>query len=245
MLRIEPRKVSEKPAENSYPAEDYAVIKEYKERFITDLIAAVKNSDDIVFISYSCIDDTEEKIKIALAMILEKFKNEDLFTPVIACIKELIANATKANAKQILTIEGHIKDPEDHDDTVRKIRSILNESALLEYGIKCKENGLSTRTFLKLSKGRLTIEVINNVPLSKSELARINDKIESSSKYDSIAEFYLENPDPRAEGMGLGISMIVVLLKNINIPYKNFTVTTDGLEKTRARIVIPLRYTAR
>jgi hypothetical protein len=40
--------------------------------------------------------------------------------------------------------------------------------------------------------------------------------------------------------MGLGLSMIVIMLKNIEVSHKNFTVTTDGVEKTRARILIPL-----
>ncbi len=84
------------------------------------------------------------------------------------------------------------------------------------------------------------IEVINNLPLAKRDMARINERIEKSSKYDSIAEFYLENPDPAAEGMGLGLSMVVLLLKSINISYKSFSVTTDGRNKTRARITVPL-----
>ncbi len=50
----------------------------------------------------------------------------------------------------------------------------------------------------------------------------------------------MENPDPEAEGMGSGLSMIVVLLKTINITHNNLVVTTDGNEKTFARIVVPL-----
>jgi hypothetical protein len=93
---------------------------------------------------------------------------------------------------------------------------------------------------MKLHNNSLIIEIINNLPLSKNDLARIQDRIEKSSKYDNIAEFYLENPDPAAEGMGLGLSMVVVLLKSININYKNFTISTDGKGKTVARMVIPM-----
>jgi len=40
--------------------------------------------------------------------------------------------------------------------------------------------------------------------------------------------------------MGLGLSMVVVLLRNINISHKNFVVTTDGKSKTYATLLIPL-----
>jgi len=214
--------------------------KDINRTYQTEIMTALKNRSDLVFISYSGLEDTEKKIKFALAKILERFKKEDLFTPIMSCIKELIANATKANAKMILINEGKIKDTDDPADIVKQIRMILNEDALLEYGIKTKKNKLSTRTYLKLHGSNLIIEVINSVPLSEKEQKKISERIEVSSKYDNIAEFYMENPDPEAEGMGLGLSMVVILLKNINISHKNFIVTTDSISKTYATILIPL-----
>lgn len=211
-----------------------------KESYENEIITAVRNESDIVFISYSAIEKTEEKIKFAIAKILDKYDRIDLFTPVYSCIKELISNSTKANAKRILVLEGTIKNPDDPEEVVKKVRSILNERALLEYGLKAKKYHLSTRIYLKVYKKHLFIEVINNIPLSKKEMDRINDRIKKSSKYDNIAEFFMDHPDPEAEGMGLGLSMVVVLLKNIHITSKNFLVTTDGTSKTYAKILIPL-----
>jgi hypothetical protein len=206
----------------------------------TEIITALKNRSDLVFLSYSGLEDTEEKIKFALAKILERFRKEELFTPIISCLKELIANATKANAKTILFNEGKIKQDDDPNYVVKQIRSILNDEALLEYGLKAKKYMLSTRTYLKVHGNNLIVEVINNVPLAEKEQKKISERIEVSSKYDNIAEFYMENPDPEAEGMGLGLSMVVILLKNINISHKNFIVTTDGTQKTYATILVPL-----
>jgi hypothetical protein len=219
---------------------DMATENSIEEKFQREIITAVKNENDIAFVSYAGVEGTENKIKFALANILQKYKKEDIYTPILSCIKELIANATKAIAKKILIDEGKINNPDDPQEVVLKIRTILNEKALLEYGIKAKARKLSTRIYLKQKKHNLIVEVINNVPLAEKELRKITDKIEKSSKYDNIAEFFMENPDPEAEGMGLGLSMIVVLLKNIDISYKNFIVTTDGREKTYARILIPM-----
>ncbi|HPI88242.1 MAG TPA: ATP-binding protein [Spirochaetota bacterium] len=209
-------------------------------KFQLEVMTAIKNQSDIVFVSYSVLEDTENKIKFALAKILEKHQKEEIFTPILSCIKELIANATKANAKKILIDEGKITDVDDTVDVVAKIRSILNEEALLEYGIKAKMKRLSTRIYLKSQGNNLIVEVVNNIPLSTKELKKITERIERSSKYDNIAEFYMENPDPEAEGMGLGLSMVVVLLKNINISHRNFIVTTDNKLKTYAKILVPL-----
>ncbi len=221
-------------------AHDTIQTKDIDRNFQRNVITAIKNGDDIVFITYSVIDDTEEKIKFSLLKILEDYNRQEIFTPVLSCIKELIANATKANAKRILIDEGKITNPDNPVQVVKEIRSILNEEALLEYGIKAKEKRLSTRIYLKVQHKNLIVEVINNLPLSERELRKISRKIEQSSKYDNIAEFYMENPDPEAEGMGLGLSMIVVLLKNIDISHKNFMVTTDSNNKTYARILVPL-----
>ncbi len=208
--------------------------------FHREVLTAIRNRSDIVFIVYAGIEDTEEKIKFALAKILEQFSREEIFTPILSCIKELLANATKANGKKILIEEGKIVRPDDPVHVVEQIRTILKEETLLEYAIKAKARHLSTRIYLKVKKNNLIIEVINNIPLSEKEQKKIAQKIENSSRYESIAEFYMENPDPEAEGMGLGLSMIVIMLKNIEVSHKNFMVTTDGKEKTFARITIPM-----
>ena len=205
-----------------------------------EIIAAINTGQDLVFISYSILEETEKNIQFALAKILEKYKKQDYLTPVYSSIKELIANAIKANAKFILIKEGEIENPDDPMEVVTRVRKILNEEALLKYGVKSKKYRLSTRVYLKTQGRKLIIDVINNLPLPAKELKRIHERIERSSHYDSIAEFYMENPDPIAEGMGLGLSMVVVLLKSIDIPHTNFTVYTDEEHKTTARLIIPL-----
>lgn len=214
---------------------------EYKKlQHQNEIITAVDNENDIVFIVYSLMEKTEKNIRFALAKILEKHHRLDLFTPVYTCLKELITNAMKANVKRILIKEGEIKNPEDRTEALNKIRSILKKKQFLEYGLKAREHKLSTRIYLRTYKNNLFIEVINNTPLTELEIDRINSKIKKSSEYDNIAAFFIENPDPEAEGMGLGLSMIVVILKNIHIALNHFSVTTDGSENTSAKMLIPL-----
>ena len=201
---------------------------------------AVECCDDIVFVCYSLIDNAEENARYTLTRILEKYNKDYWFIPIFSSIKELTTNAIKANAKKILSDEGIIKKDDDVVEVIRKIRSILNERASLEYGLKIKKKKLSTRIYFQFRQGMLIIQVINNLPLSHRELKRLNDRIEQSSKYDNLADIYLDCPDPEAEGMGLGLSMVVTLLKSISISHKNFIITTDRVGKTYAQIEIPL-----
>lgn len=207
----------------------------------TEIDSAIDKRSDIVFISYSMLDDTDEKIRYTLQTILKRNYKEEWFTPIFSAIKELTANALKANAKRILIEEGVIKDTDPILEVVRKLRTILNERAVLEYGIKKKRKALSTRVFFKLMADGMIIKVINNLPLNNNDLKKINERINISSKYDSIAEFFMDYPDPAAEGMGLGLCMVVTLLKSINIDFTNFSITTDGIEKTYAEMNIPFR----
>ncbi|MFH0976198.1 MAG: hypothetical protein V1874_10490 [Spirochaetota bacterium] len=202
---------------------------------------AIENKHDIVFISYSMLDDTDEKIRYTLQKIVQKYKRDDWFTPIFSAIKELTANALKANAKRILIDEGIIQETDPILEIVRKLRSILNERAVLEYGIKKKEKALSTRIYFNLSSDKIVIKVINNLPLNNTELSKIHERIKLSYKYDSIAEFFMDYPDPEAEGMGLGLCMVVTLLKSIDVDHENFSITTDGVEKTCAELKISLK----
>ncbi len=202
---------------------------------------AIEKKSDIVFISYSMLDDTDDKIRYTLQKILEKYGKEEWFTPIFSAIKELTANALKANAKRILMDEGVILESDPVLEVVRKLRTILNERAVLEYGIKKKKKAPSTRVYFAHLHNKIIIKIINNLPLSNSDLSKIKNRIDISSKYDSIAEFFMDYPDPAAEGMGLGLCMVVTLLKSIDVDYKNFTITTDGVEKTCAEMSIPIK----
>jgi hypothetical protein len=195
---------------------------------------------EIVLLAYALLESTESEIEYVIKHALKGHDTDNLYTPIYSCIKELTTNAIKANIKKVLIKEGAVKDPSIKTDIISAIKKVLNEKDMLKYGIKCKDYHLASRIYLKIEKDKLTIRVINPVPVSDEELAHINNKIKTAHSYDSLADIYMENPDPLAEGMGLGLSMIVVLLKGIEIDPANFTLSTDHKTKTIAQIIIPL-----
>jgi hypothetical protein len=100
---------------------------------------------------------------------------------------------------------------------------------------------LSMRMHLSIDNSRLRVRVIDPLTLTDEQVKRIESKIERAKSYENLAMCYLENPDPLAEGMGLGLSMVVVLLKGSGIAPSNFTIVSDAAEgKTTAQIIVPL-----
>lgn len=203
-----------------------------------DIDYHIERGDDILFIVYSFEKSIESQLNYTLVKLLPAEQN-DFLVPILSCIKELITNGIKGNIKKILTEQQIITDPDNLLECAQKIRSILTDIDLLKYAIICKKEHLSTRILFHKTADGLLITVSNNVPVSETIIARMQEKIDLASHYDNIAQFYMENPDPNAEGMGLGLSLIVVLLKGIGLSEKNFRIMTNHSTKTSAQIFLP------
>lgn len=211
----------------------------------SSIIRTLERNGEVVFVAYSMLENFEDGLKFILGRALHGGTEDDLFSPVFTCIKELTTNAIKANIKQVLIDEGTIRDPSDPVETVTRIKSVLNERGMLEYALKCRERRLSVRVYVRTDNDRLSVRVINPVPLNEKQYSRIQDKITTARRYESLAEFYLDNPDPMAEGMGLGLSLVIVILKGAQIEDAVFDVTSDWQSKTSAILSIPLSQGAR
>jgi len=196
-----------------------------------------KQNGEIVFIAWSFLEKTEESIRYLLDTSFDK----ELSATFFSCIKELTTNAIKANFKELLKIEKILPEPYDSEEALALLKSKFKEDAILEYGIKAKEQGLSVRVYIRREKETLVVRIINPLPLTQRLYYRILQKIETARCYDNLAHFYIENPDPLAEGMGLGLSLVILMLKGMGLDPDLFTVTSDMKHKTVAQLILPIR----
>jgi len=192
-------------------------------------------------IYYNLASRAQNKIKSVTYKILEKYNRLDLMDSIYTIVKEMAINGTKANMKRVIFEEEkiNIRSPKDYKRGMLIFRDRLTEAWLEKYYQTMVEKGYSVVIKFIESSNRLIIEVINNVPIYKREVARIKQKLEECKEYESLMDFYQEHGD-ETEGEGLGFSMIIILLKNEKINPNSFKIITSYKDKTIAKVEIPL-----
>ncbi|MDV6237070.1 histidine kinase [Leptospira ellisii] len=153
--------------------------------------------------------------------------------------KEMSINGVKANQKRVFfEDEGlDIRNPEDYEKGMTAFKAKFSEKMADEYGKRCLARGISVKLNITYTMDGLVVEVSNNTPVIEEEEERMREKMKKAMGYNDIAEFYMDNMD-NTEGAGLGIALIMILLKSENIDPHLFRVMTREHE-TIARVEIP------
>lgn len=174
--------------------------------------------------SFKFIDESSlVTVNAILLKVLSRMGNIFLLETVITIVREIIFNAFKANLKRIYFLgkgidindskayaNGMESFKEDFLYNLDSVSQIIYESS---YSIKV--------TFL-LKDNVLDIAVYNNVSIIDEEFKRINLRMRKAEEYESLADAYEEVYDP-TEGAGLGLILMIFLLKNSGIGTSNFS----------------------
>ncbi|AYV54507.1 hypothetical protein [Leptospira kmetyi] len=153
--------------------------------------------------------------------------------------KEMSINGVKANQKRVFfEDEGlDIRNPEDYEKGITAFKAKFSEKMADEYGKRCLARGISVKLNITYTNQGVVVEVTNNTPVIEEEEERMREKMRKAMSYNDIAEFYMDNMD-NTEGAGLGIALIMILLKSENIDPHLFRIMTREHE-TIARVEIP------
>ena len=181
----------------------------------------------------------EKYILFAIESVLKKYNQTRYIESAYTITKEMATNGIKANQKRVFfEDEGLDITNEDHyRKGIGGYKERFSEKMAEEYGLRCASRGVNVQINMQYNDTGLRIEAINNSPVIPAEESRLREKMKTSKKYNDIAEYYMENMD-NTEGAGLGIALIMILLKNENIDPNNFSISTDK-EKTTAKVEIP------
>lgn len=207
--------------------------------FKNQLQAAVDQDRNIRIKSYTVSDDIELKIDAVIHMILEKMERLDLKPLVYTVLKELLVNGTRANHKRIFFQEEglNISDPEDYENGMPLYRSRLNDEWADHYGQIARDKDIPVETTFRYSHDGLSAEVLNYADLTPQEEERLRSKLGLVMQYNTMIDFFMNQSD-ETEGAGLGLAMIITMLKAENINANFFRIfSREGT--TKARIEIP------
>ncbi len=206
-----------------------------------DIALIVNQSDELALQSSKINEKVEKYILHTLSLILEKCGKAGYLDMFYTIVKELTINGVKANQKRIF-FEDHnldILNDDEYEQGMILFKKEFSEAMNETYGQRSREKGIYVKIFLTYSHEGLCVEVENNTPITPIEERRLREKMKKSMGYNDIAEFYMDNMD-NSEGAGLGIALIIILLKGENIDPNLFRIFTHE-SKTIARVEIPFQ----
>ena len=187
-------------------------------------------------------DMVEKHIQHALDSILAKTDHSHFIHVLYTILKELVINGCKANQKRIFFDERElqIKNEDDYKKGMEDYKAMFSEKMALEYGLKAKARGYYVLIDFHFDNTGIRIEVINNTPIAEQEESSMREKLKKAMSYNDIAEFYMDQAmqGDDSEGAGLGIALIIILLKGENIDPKYFRIMIKD-DTTIARVEIP------
>jgi hypothetical protein len=198
---------------------------------------AVQQKIPLVLTTFTLPRKIERYIEKVVTVFLEQTKRENLADYIIYCVQELVVNAKKANTKRVYFMERglDLDDPLEYDigmvsfkeDTLNNIERYMRLQ---------KEQGLYIKIILQITD-RITIEVRNNSAITETELDRIRKRLKHARQFDSLDDAVSHVLDD-SEGSGLGLVILVLMLKKLGLDETCFDISETGRE-TVARIIIP------
>lgn len=203
-----------------------------------------KKLKNITYETYNSDEVLEKDIKLTLETILDYYSCKELTMPIFTCINELLANAIKANYKN-LYFENY--SPKNNAlevvpyDVALKLFKLELKSGRLEYLKKMAvKKNVKAEVMFTVENEMLDIKVSNPVPLTQQERKNIIKKMDDLGKYDNLSEYFNQiTNDPMKEGAGLGIMFIGMMLQSLGLYPDDLTISIKN-HKTIAEVSIPL-----
>ncbi|MFP4363630.1 MAG: HDOD domain-containing protein [Spirochaetia bacterium] len=200
---------------------------------------AIHNSIPLTIKTYSLPHETEEYIEEVLGVFCKILGQEELKHRLGYCIKELAVNAKKANTKRVYFEERDLS--LDNETDYQEAMENFKEETLnnIQHYLKLqKKKGLYIKVVFHVKGDNLTVAVKNNVEITKREQMRAYDRIARSRVFSSLEEA-LSTVMDSSEGAGLGLVILILMLKKIGLDEENFDLDVENGE-TVARLVIPV-----
>jgi hypothetical protein len=202
------------------------------------VVKAIRMEVPLIMTTYTLPRKVEKYIERVVTLFLEYIRQSALADSIIYCVQELVVNAKKANTKRVYFLEkgldlGSSRDYNIGMETFRE-ETLNNIQHYLELQ---KERGLYIKLILQLKNNIITIEVRNNSIITLEELERIHRRLVKASAYNNVEEALINILDD-SEGAGLGLIILVLMMKKIGLSEKSFNILRTDSE-TVARIIIP------
>lgn len=199
---------------------------------------AIQAEIPITITTYTLPIEIAAYIDDILKAFLTEIHQEQMFENLSYCIKELTNNAKKANTKRVYFLDKKldIQDKESYEKGMKTFKedSINNIRFYLEQQRKL---GLYIKVSFQAHNNKIKIEIRNKSELSVFEYKRIHDKITRAQQFTNVEDCISQVLDD-SEGAGLGLVIMILVLRKIGLTEENYqVVSTNG--ETITRLILP------
>ena len=217
---------------------------EFASKFLTEqdkekISLAVQLHTPLEIMTYTLPREKERYIQEILSYFLIQCHQEHMTDNLVFCLSELLTNAKKANTKRVYFKEQNLDINNEMDYHQGMVSCKEDTLSNIEHYLELqKKEGLYIKLILQLNDEGITIEIRNNALLTKFEKKRILEKLRVAQKYEEPHQVVSLMVD-QTEGAGLGIIIIVLMLRKIGLSRDNYKVFTNDKE-TVTQMILPL-----
>lgn len=201
---------------------------------------AIETNKPIIFKTNSLLRSIEEHLFAYLKSILFTLEMAKLTEGLTYCLRELAANANRANLKRLFFIKNNldINNLRDYQEGMKNFK-IETFDDIDRFEKELLESNLYNIFVFETTDDYLIISIKNNALMTEQETSRVNSKIEAAWQYESIKEAMTEIMDS-TEGAGLGITSIIMMAKKWGIDNKDLLTVKTNENETECTLKIPL-----
>lgn len=205
---------------------------------VSKVRSAIQSGIPLVLTTYTFPREVEEYVRDIVKVFLTELNQTQMIDSLLYCVTELANNAKKANTKRVYFEEKglDLTKPDDYAKGMENFKSETMEN-LPHYLELQKNKGLYIKIILQAKNNKIKLELRNKSELSVYEYKRIHDKITRAQQYNSVEEGMAALLDD-TEGAGLGLVMMILMLRNIGLAEDNFQVLSENGE-TITRLILP------
>ncbi|MBL8020078.1 MAG: hypothetical protein JNM27_10480 [Leptospirales bacterium] len=184
--------------------------------------------------------DARHRLRTVFEDLETSLKIDGIGVVLTTAVLELVENAVKANLKRAFFNREGFKfdDPDSYSKGIQQFVKSYGDIQQGHYSEALSQLDLLVSVQVDYDENRLLVFVENNAVLLSQEERRIRNQLGAAMTSDKLSEFYVQYGD-ETEGSGLGLAMIVILIRNLGFEAENFRVfQKDG--RTVARLEFPL-----
>ncbi len=190
----------------------------------SEILSGLSSGKKVKIVFKYPTEKTLNKINSLIAKILFREDRVYLLDSIITVLRELTVNAIKANVKRVYFKKQNldINNSQDYSEGMKSfmIRVMKN---LKDFKNDLIKSDYFINLLLYREESGLYIRLENNCRILPVELEKIKKRKKKAAEYDNFQDAYASFYDPE-EGAGLGIILIVFLLRNAGIDPNMFSI---------------------